>query len=202
VPRKERTTRPAADQLDLSTLLGESPRIWLTEEDAQAALAFSSSRLSADLVDAEAALWDDSPYAWVRLLPTARKSKAAERLVAAALSTQGLTPSRPSSAKYDFSFRGERYKVRMSMRWASGDYTFQNVSSGPGDYDVLLLLGVSPQQVHLWVLEPRTAAQHVSEKTGWLSFPSDHVPEWLGGHGGSLVDAAELIDGRQRPSSA
>lgn len=198
MPRKERTTRPDPEQLDLSTLLGDRGREVLSEDDAQARLAQTAARMEAEHAgDPESALWYGSPYQWVRNLATARKSKAAERLVAAALASQGIVPARSSGPGHDFTYAGERYKVRMSMRWASGEYVFQHVTGG--DPHLVCLFGLSPAAAHLWVVAKDVLAEHATEGTGWLSFPVTHPPAWLAEHGGTLSSAADVI-AQRRPN--
>lgn len=211
MPGRERSRRPGPDDEDLTGLLNElsGPVEW-SEADAQDAMTRAAQRLGREMIDADAKAWEGSEYAWMRSLAAAAKGKAAERLVASFLAGQDLVVSSARGSGYSFALTapgtdqstiGEadivtvdaprrassslRVKVRLSLRWATGDFVFQQLEHG--EYDKLVLLGVEPARVCAWVVSAGEVHGKVDASTGWLSFPAGSPPAWLAGCGPDLA---------------
>lgn len=97
---------------------------------------------------------------------------------------------------------GRRFEIKLSTRWESGVYKFQQFHDQ--DYEYAICLGISPQVVHCWVISKVELLKHVightPQHTGaggtdtfWLSFPADQHPVWLEPFGGSLARALEIL---------
>ena len=144
--------------------------------------------------------WLASPYAWVKHLPSASRGRAGVALVERWARAAGLDVTGRRGPGHDLVAGNQRLEVKMSTQWASGEYTFQAVRDG--DYDTLVLLGISPQAVHLWLVPRHLGLGHVERPGGaggWLTVPADAPPTWLNGHGGSLT-AARAVAAAQWPA--
>lgn len=139
--------------------------------------------------------WVTSPYAWLKRMPPARRSAAGQVLLARWLAHCGI-PFRPrhGDGEHDLLIGPEpspmRAQLRLSTQWSEGDFVFQGIKSGA--YDALLLLGIAPHHVSLWVV-PQALALANLNSTGWLHVPADCSPAWLRPHGGPLVTATRLL---------
>ena len=90
------------------------------------------------------------------------------------------------------------------MLWKNGSYKFQQLRDQ--NYEFVICLGISPFDVHCWVL-PKTVvmqkwesgeigSQHggrAGKDTAWLTVFPDNVPKWLQAFGGKLSDAITLV---------
>ncbi len=130
--------------------------------------------------------WAASPYAWIRALPTATRSKAAEAILETLLCSAGYLVQPRCTTGHDRLVAGSKVKIRFSTRWSSGLYTFQQVLSG--DYELLVLFGLSPNEGHLWVLDRTATASMTDSRSGWLSFDPDTPPDSLATKGGTVND--------------
>lgn len=128
--------------------------------------------------------WKDSPFSWLRDLPTTTRAKAAESIVMDLLQTLGYLVQPRLGPGHDRLVEGVRVKVKFSTRWASGSYTFQQVRDG--SYDVLLLFGLSPTTGHLWVVPNTALAALTPSTTAWVSVDPAAVPESLQALGGPI----------------
>lgn len=135
--------------------------------------------------------WSTSPYAWVRSLPTATRSKAAEAIVETLLSSAGFLVQPRSAPGHDRLIAGRTVKIRFSTRWSSGLYTFQQVLSGK--YEYLVLFGLSPSCGHVWILDRPSAEALTDPRSGWISFNPDAPPAGLAGHGGDLGEVMDAV---------
>jgi len=145
--------------------------------------------------------WAGSPFAYLRTLPTASRAKAAEAMVEHALRQLGFRVAPRTAPSHDRVVEGQKVRIKFSTRWRTGLYTFQQVRDE--EYDFLLLLGVSPQEGHLWVLSRTVALSLVGHPTAWISFAPADPPVELRTAGGNLADLAPaLIAAFGPPSNA
>lgn len=140
--------------------------------------------------------WADSPYAWVKQLPSASRGRAGVALVHRWSRTNGFDVTGRREKGHDLVAGTERLEVKMSTLWASGDYTFQAVRDT--GYDTLVLLGISPHHVHLWAVPREAALSNVDRTTGngWITVPAASPPDWLAGYGGSPAHTRRVLTGR------
>ncbi|MCX7606925.1 MAG: hypothetical protein N2170_06650 [Bacteroidia bacterium] len=88
-----------------------------------------------------------------------------------------------------------RLEVKFSTLWRTGVYKFQQLRDQP--YDLLICLGLSPQEAHLWVFSKNEAFHYATpqhggkegEDTYWLSFPPGELQEY----GGKLEAGIERL---------
>jgi hypothetical protein len=177
----------AAGMLDL-TMAVELP---LPGAPAQEAFATLANGVRAQFVPAVDP-WAGSPYRWLKDLPTATRSKAAVTLLAAWLSRAGIPVVRRSGPGGHQLVSGvDRVEVKLSTAWATGEYRFQGVHDGP--VERFALLGVSPDQVHLWLVPRAAAVDRLEGSAGWISVCAAAPPGWLSRFGGDPAHALRLL---------
>ena len=149
--------------------------------------------------------WKDSPFEWIRRIPSRRKGAIGERLVAGYLACKGFDVERSPDSEADRLINGVRAEIKMSTLWENGIYKFQQFRDQ--HYRFAVCLGISPFDAHLWVLSKETIirrwksggieSQHGGAggtDTAWLTVnPKEETPEWLNDCGGNLGQAVELI---------
>lgn len=151
------------------------------------------------------AQWDGSRFAWIKGgLPSRRKGVVFEELVASWCLERGLTVNPPPNTESDRIIGGLRTEIKGSTLWQGGNYRFQQIRDQ--DYQVLLCLGISPFDVHCWVLPKREVmrlweggqivSQHGGAQgtdTAWLSVDPGDPPDWLRQFGGTLIQGFERL---------
>jgi len=149
--------------------------------------------------------WVGSPFAWIKTRPSRQVGAIGERLVAGWLAARGFNVARSGDSEADRVVENRRIEIKLSTRWANGNYKFQQLRDQR--YDLVVCLGISPFAAHCWVLpkadvmrlwkvENKIPSQHggqAGEDTAWLDVKIDSVPEWLGAYGGSLPQAIGLL---------
>jgi hypothetical protein len=173
----------------------------MEQEDADLALF---TRLSAEVQlgfeDAAADEWEASPFGWIRREPSRRKGAIGEALVRDWATQEGLAVERPTDTGHDCRLAGILVEVKFSLLWAGGEFVFQKIRDQ--NYEVACLLGLEPQQVHLWavpkdVLWEHATGQHTgaaAQDTKWLRFKAANPPEWLLRFGGPLPAARAALE--------
>lgn len=163
-------------------------------------LASSAQMLQSDYTNAEQdRLWKDSPFDWIRRLPSPRKGKAGEQLVSGWCAAKGLDVTASSDSDADRVIAGQRVEIKMSTLWDSGVYKFQQLRDQ--DYAYVICLGISPFDAHCWVIPKdvvweRTTPQHGGSRgsdTRWLAFEAAMPPVWLVDYGGRLARVWQIM---------
>ena len=142
--------------------------------------------------------WRQSPFGWMLTLAPGTRGALARRMVEEWASSLNLPA-------YQETEHGQRYvvvnsrriQVKLSTLWQSGEYRFQQIRDQ--SYDYLLCLGLSPDDIHAWLI-PKvellshlrgTAGQHTgaaADETFWIATaPSGGAP-WLSEYGNQLSD--------------
>ncbi len=147
-------------------------------------------------------LWRDSPFAWILKLAPGSKGKLGKRLISQWCALKGLpiTPSPDSEADVEIS--NHRVEIKFSTLWKDGSYTFQQFRDQ--NYDYAICLGISPNEVHCWVISKEKLREHVighlgqhtgagGKETSWIHVNPNNPPQWLSESGGNLDDAFRII---------
>lgn len=145
--------------------------------------------------------WAGSPFEWVMSLASRSRGKAGEKLAEAWLRRLGLSVSPPRSSEHDRIVNGVPIEIKFSTLWRSGQYVFQQLRDQ--DYLHVLLLGLSPHEVSIWMPPKMDAFENAIPQHGgksgtdtrWLRFDASAPPAWLEPFGGSLADGAVYIKG-------
>ncbi len=166
----------------------------ITDPDAQL-LANRAASLAAEYVARDANRWAGSPFAWLMNCPSRSKGAIAERLVEGWCADKGFTVERSPSSEADRVIEGHQVEIKLSTLWASGVYRFQQVRNQ--DYEHLFCLGISPWDVHAWLLPKPVLLEHVIGHTGqhtgasgqdtaWIGFKADSPHPWMAPYGPRL----------------
>lgn len=148
--------------------------------------------------------WKGSPFEWFMARPSRQKGAIGEKLVSNYLASKGFSVERSPDPEADRIVNGIRAEIKCSMLWKNGTYKFQQLRDQ--NYEFVICLGISPFDVHCWVL-PKTAimqkwesgeidSQHggqAGQDTAWLTVSPDNVPEWLQAFGGRLTEAISHV---------
>jgi hypothetical protein len=151
--------------------------------------------------------WASSPFGWIRARPSRQIGKIGEQLVAEWCKAKGLRVTKPGDAQCDLLVNARRVEVKFSTLWQSGKYTFQQFRDQA--YEFAILLGLSPDVAHSWIVPKHVlrlhvighTPQHAGKKgadTFWLSFPASASPSWLSPFGGALSVASRILLGTFR----
>ena len=96
---------------------------------------------------------------------------------------------------------GHLIQVKLSTLWNNGEYRFQQIRNQ--DYDQVLCLGISPDDIHVWLIPKDVAianlpGQHTgsgAHETYWLHTSPRGSFRWLDDYGNQLSDVARLLHG-------
>lgn len=148
--------------------------------------------------------WEGSPFAWILAVPPGTRGKVGRQLVAAWAQKAGF---RVRSGNRDgqllLDINGLLVQVKMSTLWKSGIYRFQQIRDR--DYDFCLCLGISPNDVHVWLIPKEVLDTYVigqrgqhtganSDETYWFDAGPRDVEHWLGPYGNQLSDARAALE--------
>jgi hypothetical protein len=147
--------------------------------------------------------WEGSPFEWILAVPPGTRGKVGRQLVAAWAKKSGFPVRMVTEDKQLYlQIGGQLVQVKMSTLWKSGIYRFQQIRDK--DYDYCLCLGISPRDVHVWLLPKEALDLHVigqlgqhtgadSLETYWFDAGPGAVQPWLEPYGNQLSDAREQL---------
>ena len=143
--------------------------------------------------------WSTSPYKWLRELQSRTRGKAGEQIIAGWLKSEGFTVGRASSSNSDRSVELTQIEIKLSTQWDSGEFRFQQIRNQ--DYRFMILLGILPHEVKVWIIPKKVALKHSTPqhtgKTGaetrWLAFDAENPPRWLSRYGGDANRALNAV---------
>ncbi len=158
--------------------------------------------------DAKSNMWRGSPFRWIALnLPSRSRGKVFEDLVRKWCAEHSMKIGAASGTQADIMIDGVRVEVKGSTLWTGNKiYKFQQIRDQ--NYRLLVCLGISPFDVHSWVMPKEIAMQAWQDglegietqhggkggsDTAWLGFVASNPPEWLQPYGGHLRDMCRLI---------
>lgn len=148
--------------------------------------------------------WDDSPFAWIRHRPSRSIGAIGEKMISMWLAMHDFNVARSHDTEADRLVEGIRTEIKFSTLWENGEYCFQQIRDQ--NYDILILLGISPFSAHCWVMKKRDiidlwkvkhviSGQHTGQdgtETAWIRVPS-HGETFLSPYGGELRTALERL---------
>ncbi|MBM7473146.1 hypothetical protein [Subtercola frigoramans] len=147
--------------------------------------------------------WRASPFEWLLGVPSATQGKIARQLVQDWALSFGMDSYQITDHYQRYVVVNEaRIQVKMSTLWASGEYKFQQIRDQ--EFDFLLCLGVSPNDVHAWLIPKEELATHVigisgqhtgaaARETSWLKVIPGRAALWLRDYGDQLADVRSLL---------
>lgn len=164
-----------------------------------------SNRQAQRYADREDA-WAGSPFEWLKRRPSRQIGAIGEALVEDWLSQHGYTVTHSPDPDADRVVNGVRIEIKLSTLWSTGTYKFQQLRDQ--NYDFAVWIGVSPFDVHAWVVpkeeiirlwkvEHVIHSQHNSghggTDTAWVDVAPAAPPDWLKPFGGTFGDALRLV---------
>lgn len=149
-------------------------------------------------------IWKESPFAWIKSLPSKTVGKIGEQIVERWCIEKNFDVKSSPDSDADRIIDGLRVEIKLSTLWQSGIYKFQQLRDQA--YDVVICLGISPFNIHCWVLSKRLIlekwksgeirSQHGGrggQDTAWIEVKPDNPHAWLTPRLGGLADATLLL---------
>jgi len=151
--------------------------------------------------------WKDSPFEWVLKLPAGSKGKLGKHLIYQWCALKGLSVDKSPDSQADMLLNGHRIEIKLSTRWKSGVYKFQQIRDQ--NYEYAICLGISPFEAHCWVISKALLQEYVighmgqhtgmrGQDTSWITVNPTQPPIWLVPHGGTLDQAFLVLKGLKR----
>ena len=163
--------------------------------------------------------WEGSPFEWIKKLHIKSIGQAGEKMVARFLHGHGFLVTEASGTQADIEVNGKRVEVKTATMSGDGKYTFNQIRNQR--YDILLCLGLSPKDAHIWVtckkdINDGNFPTQKSVSVGGYSFGPQHggksgnantwmlvlpvptgvfeaAPSWLRPQGGDLAEICEAL---------
>ncbi|MGN8132574.1 hypothetical protein [Paenarthrobacter sp. 22069] len=168
-------------------------------------MASASQKLFGEVARSDA--WSGSPFEWIRAVPSATKGRVGKVLVTEWARSVGLFVAGAPEGKGDRWINGHLVQIKMSTLWDAGFYKFQQIRDQ--DYAYCLCLGISPFQIHAWLLPKNVIKEHVighmgqhtgagASETAWLEVRPGVVHQWMSGYGDTLESVRLTLENIQR----
>ena len=148
--------------------------------------------------------WKESPFAWIKSLPSKTVGKVGEQIIERWCSTHNFDVESSPDSEADRIINGLRVEIKFSTLWQTGIYMFQQLRDQA--YDVVICLGFSPFNVHCWVLSKKLVlekwgsgeirSQHGGSRgqdTAWLSVNPNNPQIWLTPPSGRPAEAIQVL---------
>lgn len=176
----------------------------MNQFDTEVTLLINSANAIKDEFSEVDQAWENSPFLWIKSLPSSSKGKLGVRLIKQWVALRGLSVDFSPDSESDLLINGHRIEVKLSTRWKSGVYAFQQIRDQ--NYEYCTCLGISPNTAHCWVIRKDLLLLHVighmgqhtgvtASETSWLRFnPEQNNLIWLNQCGGTLRSAFEIIN--------
>lgn len=151
--------------------------------------------------------WSGSPFEWIRGVPSATKGRVGKALITEWARAVGLFIEGAPDGKGDRWINGHLVQIKMSTLWDAGFYKFQQIRDQ--DYAYCLCLGISPFEVHAWLLPKNLIKEHVigrmgqhtgsgASETSWLEVRPGAVHEWMRPYGDTLESVRSTLERIQK----
>lgn len=147
--------------------------------------------------------WVGSPFAWIKKLSSSTRGKVGEQLIERWCTSQNFDVRSSPDSEADRIISGVRVEIKMSTLWQTGIYKFQQLRNQ--DYDIVICLGLSPHDVHCWVLPKDVIleqwrlgkiGQHggsEAKDTAWITVKPKSPQPWLTPQNGKPADAIKVL---------
>ena len=157
-------------------------------------LSASAKRFETDS-DYDVARWAGTPFFWLMGLPIKTKGSYYERIFSDWCTAKGLKVEPAQGTEADRVVGGKRTEIKGAMLSKADTYVFNQIRDQ--NYEILLCMGMSPHDAHLWAIPKHEAMyrwargqiknQHAGGKdTGILTVDPTNPPDWIRPYGGTL----------------
>src|SRR5258708_6969704 len=112
----------------------------------------------------EEEFWEDSPFDWIRRLPSRTRGKIGQDLARSVFEEYGYAPSKRQNS---FEIKGANVISRSSMLWNAEEWKFQQVRDTK--FDFLFCLGLYPDSASAWFI-PKAELYlngELQDREGW-----------------------------------
>lgn len=144
-------------------------------------------------------IWKNSPFEWITNLPARSKGKIAREILIKWLTNEGVILEREKGTKENLIINNKTLAIKFSSMWVNGNYQFQQIRAGGPKY--VICFGISPFNVHCWVIPKEIAIENGSvqhrgaeESEYWLTINPLQEESWTKKYGGTLLRALKIID--------
>ena len=150
-------------------------------------------------------IWDIAPFLWLYDYRGKERQKIGEQLIAGWCAARDLNVMRSPNSDADRIIEGKRVEIKFSTLWANGRYVFQQIRDQ--EYDYLLCMGISPFNVHAWIMRkselplelmPYQHGGSSGRDTRWMTVRPDSIPSRLNEFGGTLSQVLVVLKGFRR----
>lgn len=152
-------------------------------------LAEISSKLEA-WNPADVSEWDQSPFGWLRQLPSRTRGATGENFIADWREALGYAVEPAGDSEADRLIQDRRVEIKLSTLWASGRFKFQQIRDQ--NYEIMICIGLAPhlEDTAIWIIPKRVlmerpdgvSGQHSgadAAETLWLDVRADDPPSWM-----------------------
>ena len=125
--------------------------------------------------------WIHSRYGWMRVLSSATRGKLGRQLAWGLIDR--VLSCQVEGNRWGLVVNNKRISVKTSMLWEKGNYKFEQLKKTQGEHEVdfFFLLGISPNNVHVWVVASRYyekfKKQH-GEDSRWFGIDPQNPEAW------------------------
>ena len=147
--------------------------------------------------------WVGSPFAWIKDLSSRTRGKVGEQLIERWCTLQNFDVRSSPNSQSDRIINGLRVEIKFSTLWQTGIYKFQQLRDQA--YDIVICLGLSPDDIHCWVLSKDVIleqwrsgkiGQHggsEAKDTAWITVKPESPQAWLTPRYGGPADAIKIL---------
>ena len=173
-------------------------------KDSEIQLFMQYSNALQENYPARKTIWEESPFGWIQQKSSSTRGAIGKKLISNYLTRKGFDVHQSPGRGADRIIADKRVAIKTSCLWKKGIYKYQQIRDQ--DYDFVLCLGISPFDVHCWVIPKRVImdkwhsgeiqSQHLGEKGGdtcWFTVNPRTPPEWIEEWGGSLIEVVDKI---------
>jgi len=120
-------------------------------------------------------------------------------IIADWLQSREFSVKKARSTGADRTINLDQVEIKCSTLWEVGTYRFQQLR--PQDYSHVILMGVSPDRLHVWCVPKEVVFSHSERQHGgkrgkgtdWLTVDPQNIPAWLAPYGGSVERGLSCI---------
>ena len=136
--------------------------------------------------------WAGSRFAWVKTLLPAHKGKLGEQLFDQLCEAGGVALVGENGPGHDRRTAGHKVEIKLSTLYATADpddagYKWLQLRP-EDDYDLVVLIGIEPDRVHVWAVDKTAALVHSrgqhggkdAAETRMIELGEHDRPAWLG----------------------
>ena len=147
-------------------------------------------------------VWEKSEFSWLAFSASGTKHVVGKELAVHLCNSNGFDATIAKNLQQDnvsFLIEKRRACLKFAMLGEDGLYIFEQIRDR--DYQILFLLGLSPQDAHIWIFHkdkclPYLTIQHQEGKEKWMHIRPQNSewinpsspPEWMRKQSGKLAE--------------